>query len=102
MTNKTRYILVGAVWLGLLINGFVMSRAQDIPGHEEIEFWIGTTYEGPRDAIEYELNYQLDTMREFPSIFCGGEFEFAYLEESESFTRVVCHYDWTPGGGEHD
>lgn len=55
------------------------------------------TYVGPEDDVEYDMHHIRSTMREFPSIYCEGDFQPGLIRELNGRTgdlEIVCVYQW--------
>lgn len=55
------------------------------------------TYIGPEADVEYDMHHIRTTMREFPSIYCEGDFQPGLIRELNGRTgdlEIVCVYKW--------
>jgi len=55
------------------------------------------TYIGPEGDVEYDMHHIRTTMRQFPSIYCEGDFQPGLIRELNGPTgdlEIVCVYKW--------
>ena len=72
----------------------------------EVKRSLIVTYIGPEGDVEYDMHHIRQTMREFPSIYCEGDFQPGLIRELNGPTgdlEVVCVYLWDlkTGQGRH-
>jgi len=79
-------------------------------GYEVLEGEVSrsliVTYVGPEGDVEYDMHHIRTTMREFPQIYCEGDFQPGLIRELNGPTgdlEIVCVYLWDlkTGQGRH-